>query len=429
LYKHGFKSFDNISIYTFLEDKPTVKEKFESMGGYKTVEELRGLVNIENLEAYYDKIVKANTLISLHDKGFNILSNISNFNKMTSQEIYDYFDYHLNNISINTGHDIEIESLEIDDKFIKECNEGETVGINYGKNCRILNYLTLGIPLGEMFMIGGYSGVGKSSFVFENMILAPVESGIKCAVISNEMRSKDFKMLLLIHVLTNELNFWELTRKKLKIGNFTDTQLEMIKKAQKIISEKYNPNIKFVKLFDNDINKVKKIIKKLAKMGYSCILYDTMKSDDLLEESMWQQLLIYSRKLFQIASKENIALITTYQLALHTLNKRYLDAMCLSSGKQVKEIYSEMVYMREIWDDEFNGEKYDINPYQLDKDASGKYSKVKRIITLDRNKKYLIAFLDKTRNDENKKQILYCFNGRYNTWQEIGYCNVVNDHK
>jgi replicative DNA helicase len=428
LYKQGYRSFDNVTIYTFLEDKPTVKESFETLGGYKTIEDLRSIVNTENVEAYYDRIVKSNFIMSLHNKGFNVLQNIDKFNKMTYQEVYDYYDFLLNNISINTSHDIEIESLELDDRFVKECNEGAALGISYGKVCKILNYLTLGLPLGEMFMVAGYSGIGKSSFVFENMILSATMNGVKCAVISNEQRSKDFKMLLLIHILTQDLNYWEMTRKKLKMGNFDKEQLEMINKAKRISSEKYSA-LKFAKLFDNDMSKVKKIIKKLSKLGYQVILFDTMKSEDEVNEAMWQQLLIHSRKLFQLASKENIALIPTYQLALHTLNKRFLDASCLSNAKQIKEVFSEMIYFREIWSDEFNGEKFDINPYQLEKDESGKYLKVKKIITLDKDKKYLIAFLDKTRNDEDKQQILYEFNGRFNKWVEVGYCNVINEHK
>lgn len=426
LYKQGFKSFDHVSIYTFLEDKPNVKSKFDTLGGYKTVEELRVLVNAENTEAYYDKILKANTLLQLHSKGFNVLSSISKLAKMTNQDVYDYFDYQLNSVSINTSHDINIETLEIDNAFIKECNDGLAMGLGYGKNCKILNYLTLGLPLGELFMIAGHSGAGKSSFVFENMILPVTDDGIKCAVISNEQRSKDFKMLLLVHVLTQDLNFWELTRKKLKIGKFTDVQLEMIKKAQKIVNEKYS-SIRFVKLFDNDMGKVKKIIRKLSKLGYQMVMFDTMKSEDEIDEAMWQQLLIHSRKLFQLVSKENIALVTTYQLALHTLNKRFLDASCLSNAKQIKEVFSEMVYFRPIWDDEFNDEKYDVKPYQLEKGEDGKYSKVKRLITLDRDKKYIITFLDKTRNDEVGQTLIYEFNGRFNKWIEIGYCTVLHD--
>ena len=209
---------------------------------------------------------------------------------------------------------------------------------------------------------------------------------------------------------------------------FTDEQWEYLRKAKQISREKYS-NIQFIKMFDNDMNKVKRIIKKLAKLGYQTIMFDTMKSEDEIDEAMWQQLLIHSRKLFQITSRENISLICTYQLALHTLNKRYLDASCLSNAKQIKEVFSEMVYCRPLWDDEFPGEKFDVKPYQLKKDSSGKYSNVRESVQLDRDKKYIIAFLDKTRNDDDKIQVLYEFNGRYNRWREKGYCSVFNEHK
>lgn len=428
MFNQGFKSFDNVTIYTFLEGKPTVKKHFEELGGYATVSELYGLVNPENVDAYYDKVAKMNTLMTLYDKGFPVLDNMDRFSKMTNQEVYDYFDYILNSVSIKNTHDIDIETLEIDEKFLADCNDGSAQGISYGAHCPILNYLTLGTPLGDMYMFAGHSGVGKTSFVFENMILPMTNDGVKCAVISNEQRSKDFKQLLLVHILTTELDYWGLTRKKLKMGKFTDEQWEMLRKAKDISKKKYS-NIQFVKLFDNDMNKVKRIIKKLAKLGYQVVMFDTMKSEDEIDDAMWQQLLIHSRKLFQITSRENISLICTYQLALHTLNKRYLDASCLSNAKQIKEVFSEMVYARPLWDDEFPGEKFDVKPYQLKKDDSGKYTNVRKLIPLDKEKKYIVAFLDKTRNDDDKIQVLYEFNGCFNRWKEIGYCSVFNEHK
>lgn len=428
LYNAGFRKFDNITVYGFLQNKPEVKETFDNYGGYREVENLKQLVNVENVDAYFDKIAKLNTLNSLCKLTFDSFEDVSKFDKMSSQQVYDYFEYKLSDISIESTHDVEEESLVIDDEFIEECNTGDAVGISYAKNCPIMNYLTLGVPLGEMFMIAGHSGVGKSSFVFENMVLPMAEEGVKVAIVSNEMRSKDYKIMLLSHILTKELNYWGLTRKQIKMGHFTNEQREMLNKAKKISQEKYS-SLGFIKLFDNDIGKVLKYIKKKSKRGYQIFVWDTMKSDDSLDEKMFLQLLINSRKVFQLASKENIAIIPTYQLALYTVNQRYLDASCLANGKQIKEVFSEMIYMRQLWQDEYTGEKYDCKAYQLQKNEDGKYTKVKRMIDLDKDKKYIVAFLDKTRNDEDKQQVLYEVNGRFNSWKEIGYCNILNEHK
>lgn len=428
LYNAGFRKFDNITVYGFLQNKPEVKETFDNYGGYREVENLKQLVNVENVDAYFDKIAKLNTLNSLCKLTFDSFEDVSKFDKMSSQQVYDYFEYKLSDISIESTHDVEEESLVIDDEFIEECNTGDAVGISYAKNCPIMNYLTLGVPLGEMFMIAGHSGVGKSSFVFENMVLPMTEDGVKVSIVSNEMRSKDYKIMLLAHILTKELNYWGLTRKQIKMGHFTNEQREMLNKAKKISQEKYS-SLGFIKLFDNDIGKVLKYIKKKSKRGYQIFVWDTMKSDDSLDEKMFLQLLINSRKVFQLASKENIAIIPTYQLALYTVNQRYLDASCLANGKQIKEVFSEMIYMRQLWQDEYTGEKYDCKAYQLQKNEDGKYTKVKRMIELDKDKKYIVAFLDKTRNDEDKQQVLYEVNGRFNSWKEIGYCNILNEHK
>ena len=426
LYQAGYQKFDNITIHNFLQDKKTIKKKFDEFGGYKTVEDLRGLVSIDNVEAYYDKIAKINTLEHLCKTSFSSFENIDKFDKMSNQDIYDYFEYQLNNISVKNSYDIKEENLIIDNEFIDECNTGDEVGISYGANCPILNYMTLGAPLGDMYMVAGHSGVGKTSFVFENMVIPMNNDGVKVAVISNEMRSKDYKIMLLAHILTKDLNYWKLTRKQIKMGHYTDEQREMLNKAAQISKEKYN-NISFIKLFDNDVNKVLKYIKKTAKRGYQVFVWDTMKSDDSTDEKMFIQLLMNSRKVFQLASKENICVIPTYQLALYTVNQRYLDASCLANGKQIKEVFSEMVYMRQLWDDEYTGEKCDCKAYQLQKDENGKYSKIKKMIDLDKDKKYIVAFLDKTRNDEDKQQVLYEVNGRYNSWKEIGYCHIINE--
>ena len=279
----------------------------------------------------------------------------------------------------------------------------------------------------------------NTSFTFENMLMSmhyQKDVG-KIAIISNEMKRDTYRILLLLHVLTKDMKYYGLTQKQLKKGQFNKEQKEKIVEAQKIIQEEYADNLIFIKTFDNDISKIMKYMKHLKSQGVSVVLFDTFKADDeLLNKSIWETLLIDSRRLFQLCSKLDICLITTYQLALHKQNIRYLDATCLSNGKQIKEVYDSLIYLRPVWDDERDpNSKYYIHPwrfkrdknYQYVTDENGKW--IKEEITLEPDDKYVLFFIDKTRADEDKQILLYRWRARFNEWREEGYAKVINTHQ
>jgi replicative DNA helicase len=429
LYKQGYKNFDDISICVYLANKDILRNGYERRGGYRPIHDFRNILNINNIDSYYDNLCKSNMLINLYDKGFNILKNIDKLKSMTSEQVYDYYDYLLNNIAIDKSTDIKIEKLNIDDAFIEECNSGAEMGLNYGKYAHLLNYITLGIPKGDLFLIAGYSGIGKTSWAFANVVLPIIENGHKVCIISNEQKANEFKRLLLSMTLY-DLGYYNLSRKKLKQGSFSTEQMAIIEEDKNIINEKYDETLRFVKMYDYSLAKIKKIVKKLSKQGYELFVYDTMKGENLSDGQVWQQLVEDSKQLFQLASKENVAIVPTYQLALHSLGKRHLDATCLSNAKQIKEVFSEIILFRTIYDDEYDGEAKDIKPYHFEKDKeTGKWTgnKIYKKITKDINKKYLIVFVDKTRNDVDGQTIVYEFNGAWNKWMEIGYCTVLHD--
>jgi len=425
MYLQGYKSFDHISVTTFLDRKTEVKKKYEEYGGYKEINKLMQLVNPENVETYFDNICKMNSLSMIYEKYDEMFSDVGRFENASNNDVYEAFDLINNSVALITSQATGVEDLLITDEFIEELNRGEDVGLNYGKYCPMLNYTTLGVPRGDLFMFAGHSGCGKSSFFYNNMVIPFTENGIGCCIISNEMRSKTYKILLLVHVLTHELNYWSLTRKKIKQGHYTEEDKKMIAKAQAIIKEKYS-SIKFIKLQSDNIGVVFQHIKRMAHQGITCFCWDTMKSDEVFDESMWQSLLMNSRKLYHIADNLNISIIVTYQLALHTVNQRWLDAGCLANGKQIKEVFSEMVYMRPLWQDEYTGQKYDCKPWRFKKNSD---NKIREQIELDPNEKYMVCFVDKTRNDEDKKTILYKWKGAWNQWIEIGFCTIMNDHR
>ena len=429
MYKAGFRNLDALSVDTFLTKKDSARKRFEEMGGYASVEELKSLVNDVNAEAYFDIIAKKNTLSLIANTYENLFNDVNRFESATCEDVYNAFDLLNNGVAVANHIDAKVEQLQITDKFLEDCDKGTARGLDYGSACPILNYITLGIPRGNLTMLAGMSGTGKSSFTFENVVIPLNQRGIKVAIISNEMTIDIYQQLLLVHVLTKELKQFGITRKKLKMGNFTDEQKELLAEAQKIADEKY-AGIVFIKMFENESMKVLKHIRKLANQGFEVVFYDTFKaSDTTKDEQMWVSLLQDSRRLFNVASKYNIAVITTYQLGISTASKtRYLDASTLSNSKQIIEVYSEVILMRPLWRSEYSGQKYDCKPYTLKKDENGKWIK-DMDIQLDDSKTYLVLFINKTRNDANEQQILYSFDGRYNRWVEIGRCSIHSDVK
>ena len=55
MYKMGYKVFDNVSINTYLKDKKVLKDGFERRGGYRTIQDITSILDVENIEANYDE--------------------------------------------------------------------------------------------------------------------------------------------------------------------------------------------------------------------------------------------------------------------------------------------------------------------------------------------------------------------------------------
>lgn len=422
MYKLGYKSFDDASIYSYVEDKETLKNGFERRGGYRTVDEIKRILNEENVDRYYDELVKNNMLLKLTDKGFNVSSEWDKFKKMTSVQLYNYFEYQLDNIFLSRGAGVKIEDLDIDDDFIHSCNAGEEMGLSYASACPLLNFHTLGLHKANVKIFAGFSGTGKTSFCIHSYILPILDQGESVVIIANEMNKKAWQHILMATILSHKLEYFGLPRKKQKMGNLSVEQLQKMREAKEYYDIHYKGRLKFAKIYDYSIEDVKKIIRKMAKQGFGYALYDTFKAEDAASTTVTGELIEASKQLLQVAEKENVGIIITMQLAIYMENTRYLTASCLSNAKGVKEVVSELVLTRPVWDDEMPNEKYDIKPYRFKKDSSGKFTKIKEEILLNPEKKYRLIFLDKTRNDEGENVLLYQFDGSWNKWIELGYC-------
>lgn len=425
LYQMGYQVFDEVSIYAFLQENDELLKGYNDRGGFSTLKDLKSIVDTKNLDVYVDTFNKYCLLEELYNKGFNVEREFDKFERMTSSQVFDYFEYQLNSVSVDIGGDTEFESFEVTEQDILDLESGENIGLQYNKHSPLMNYLTLGLPKGNFTIIGSYVNQGKSSFV-SNMAFSIARQGTKVGIVANEMAIKDYKMLLIIYVLVNDLNYYGLTRKKIKMGQFNVEDRQKIDEAREVIKDHYVPHLYFAKTFDYDMVRTKKIIKRWSKLGVELVFYDTLKSD-MTDSSVWESLIEATRVLYQLASKENIAIVGVMQLALHTNQRRILNLDVLANGKQASEPASECILFRTIHPNERAGEKFEAKCYRFIKDASGKYSNIKEMIELDPNKTYRVFFLAKTRNDEVGTAIIYEFKGHLNVWKELGFADIRPD--
>ena len=421
--------FDQVAVEGFLANYPQVKAEIDSFGGVKTLLKDVSVVNVANIDQYYDDINKWNTIINMHERGFDVVKRLESLKEASAEEIFDFYEYLLNDsVKERNMNSVKISDMYISDNFLETLLTGELIeSIGFGKRSPILNSILNGIPLGKVVLLSGHSGTGKSTFALYNYILPAVMNGEKCCIISNELTKDEYILMIINSVLVDVFNYEKVTRNSLQKGRLTPEDIHHIRKARDYINENMADNLKFVDFDDYDTKSVIKMIRKLSKVGYRLFLYDMMKADDSADSKAWGKI-IEASKTFQTAAKRNnVSVILTYQIASHSFDRRWLNRGMLSQGKQIIEVVHNHIMLREIKPDEYTGDKYDIKAYRKKMDADGKLTKENEYLMLDRSRKYILCFVDKNRSGSTGDVILYEFKGYYAKFRELGFCNPRTD--
>lgn len=444
-----YKVFDEVSVISFLGDNEVLSSGFNERGGYDTVFNTMEILNSNNVEQYVDILNRENILLKLHEEGFNLLKEV-NLNgkqvipikllrKMSAAETLQFFESRISNIGIRVkSNDMEITDLGIEDDFEEKLEGGILSGVPFdigGYSAKdnsiiyaspILNNISMGVNKGELTLVGGFSGTGKTSFSFSNYVMPMVYRGEKVCITANEQRKLAWQILLLVYTLVHHFKYFNLTRKKIKAGQFSEEDKRMIRLAKEYINKHYKHNIKFIKTFDYNVRDIVREQKRLhLNYGYSAFLYDTFKAEDSSDMGTARGSMVEdSKALFQFASKYNVPQIITAQLATYLEKTSWVTSQCLSSSKQTKEVCSEIFLMRKVVNEiELNPEsKHYMRPYRLKKE-NGKWKKDFFEIDFKLGGQFRVVFVDKTRNDEDSMAILYKYDGHINVWHELGYCS------
>lgn len=452
----GAKEVTQVGVMTTLHGHDKLIDRLTAMGGWSTIERGMKLVGKKNVDSYVDALNKRNTLMRLQDQGFDIIkplptktgerSLVQIAENMSCAEVVEFVDSRLSAIGVKAiGNNIvESGALTLGDDFVTHLSNAEGAGVPFaylgqsmlGESVRFMPNLSndvLGLMPGTMTLFGAYSGCGKSTFIANLIVSLVMQSGIHVSIVSNESTINDYRTWLLEILLYRFVGYAQCPRRKLITGQFTEGDLNAIHAAQKI----WKPFESFVNISvinEMQSDSVERILKQdVLQKGCSVCIVDTFKADsNPQDKASWEQLLMSSRAMANIALKYNVSTIMTAQLALATQNRLWISRDCLAGSKQMIEVAHNVILFRNVTAEmelDPTGEYY-LRPFRNEKnEATGKWEE--KPMQLDSADAWRVFFVDKTRSGRTASDtgtaILVKFDGDHSSFSEV--CRCRPSHK
>ena len=419
---------DDVTIGLYLEKHSKLRQKYDDYGGYETIEKATEYVKTENLGGYIAELNKWNTVLMMLKNKFPVYDRLSEFADMSLDDIYVEYEAILNHIFINADEDIQSYSIEegIDD-LIDELNEGLAVGLPYYE-MPLLNKETGGQLTGNITLVGGLSNMGKTTLTRSLCIPASIKNGEKLVIIINEESRKKWQREMLVWVANNIYKF-DLQKFVIRDGKYNDEVMDMLRKCANWIKEKASDNTVTIIPFNKyRTEKAIKVIKKYASLGVKYFILDTYKADSgSRSDKMWlemQQSMVDIYDTIKTDGGKDVHIVITFQLAKSSARQRFYSQDNIGQAKNIVDVASTCLMTRDVFEDEYTGEKNALKVYKLE----GKNGKSKIPVNLDHDKHYQLIFIVKNREGAaNNYQIVIEHDMSRNLLKEVGFTSVPVD--
>ena len=319
------------------------------------------------------------------------------------------------------------------------------------------NYFTGGIFKGVHYL-GATSGTGKTTWAFPFYILPILltkdmdnEMNEKLLIIANEQDKKTFQKLFLVGFYTfvyrttrenKKLKDRYIRRHRLERGNSTDLDKKLLSDTYNFYMKYFHNRVKFVFMPMFTPEEIENCIVNNARKGYTNIVLDTLKAE---QKGEYQLLSNLATKLDMIAKANDLRIVATVQLAIHSMNRKYLDHTCLAESKQIVEIAEHALYFRYTDIQELS--QLTIQQFKKEYDSNGNIvnvtqeqlmsSEIDLLIEkgLEKNKdlfigmKLMLIFVGKNRHGESNKVVLAMMNFDNMFYREIGIVDGIKYDK
>lgn len=418
----GFDVIDNMAIASYLVDREKLREEFETRGGYYTVAEILDTIQTDNIDGYYDELIKSNMLIRLHQNGFNVIDSLTYYQSLNSEQLYDEVERLVDETCISNVDRMQAEDLSQGyASYIKQWDTGFMKGTPIGFN--LLNDRLMGVHKKNLLLHMAHIGNGKTTSAILFYILPAIQNGENVCIIANEQDVSEFRQMILSTVVCHTLGSRIINRSKFIEGGYTAEQLDIMQQGQDWIASQPG-NICMVETRDYSIGNVQKIIKKYSKQKYTLFIFDTLKPTVESTDRAWAEFSEVAKQLFLLAKKCDVAIVATAQLSSDSMSRRYLDLSCVGKSRAIAETATQVVMFRSVSKSELENNKIKAFAYE---DVGVNYERKTREIPLDPEKDYVILFTPKNRFGSIGPPIIYERNMDYNTMKEVGYTHVDFD--
>lgn len=419
---------DDITVGLYLEKHSKLKQKYDEYGGYDTIDKATEYIKTSNISGYVNELKKWETVIRMIASGFPVTDRIKEFVDMSLDEIYKEYDALLNHIFINAEEDVMSYSLSdgIYD-LIEQLNKGIAVGLPYD-NMPTLTKETGGQLPGNITLVGGLSNMGKTTLTRTMLIPSAVKYGERLVILVNEEGKAKWQRELIVWV-ANNIYKTDLQKFVVRDGKFSDEVKELLYKCADWISEKSENNMLTIIPFARyETQKAIRVIKKYASLGVKYFILDTYKADaGSRSDRMWldmQQNMVDIYDTVKAEGGKNVHITITFQLAKSSARQRFYSQDNIGMAKSIIDPASTCLMLRDVFEDEYTGEKNALKVYRLD----GKNNKSKIPVKLDHDKHYQLIFIVKNREGAaNSIQIVCEHDMSRNLLKEVGFTSVPVD--
>lgn len=427
IYDEKKEVLDEITVGIYLEKHSKLKAKFTEYGGYSTIESAMGYIKVENLDGYVTELRKFKAIIKMCKAGFPVKDRLSEYMDMKLEEIYNEYEAFLNDIFANI--DSDVKSYDISNgihELIEKLDKGTAIGLPY-YDMPILTKESGGQYLGSITLLGGLSNVGKSTIARSTTLPSIIKSKERIVVMVNEDSIEKWQREMLVWICNNILKF-DIQKHIVRDGKYSpEVKTKLHEAANWLIEKTQDHRITIIPFLQYQTAKAIKQIRKYAAMGVKYFILDTFKMDaGKVSSNSWlemQQSMVAIKDTIK-AEALNVHILITFQLEKGSAVMRYYTQNNIGLAKNIVDVASTCIMIRDIFDDEYTDGKRALQVYRLD--GINKKSKIE--VKLNRDKKYQLFFIVKNQEGAaNSFQIVAAHDKSRNLIEEVGITNIMPD--